>query len=67
MNLEVIKNEIMQLMVLIAQNKKEEAKEGIEVVLEKINEGMDFAKSDEELVYWSKFAKIVEGLKQKVA
>lgn len=67
MNLEVVKKEIMQLMVLVAQNKKEEAENSIEMLLEKINEGLDFAKSDEELINWSKFAKIVEELKQKIA
>ncbi len=67
MNLEVVKKEIMQLMVLVAQNKKEEAENSIEKLLEKINEGLDFAKSDEELINWSKFAKIVEELKQKIA
>lgn len=67
MNLEAVKKEVMQLMVLIAQNKKEEAKELAESVLEMINEGLDFAATDKDLVQWGKLEKIVNELKGKVA
>lgn len=67
MNLEAVKKEVMQLMVLIAQNKKEEAKELAESVLEMINEGLDFAATDEDLVQWGKLEKIVNELKGKIA
>lgn len=67
MKIEVVKKEIMQLMVLVAQNKKEEAKELAESVLEMINEGLDFAATDEDLVQWGKLEKIVNELKGKIA
>ncbi len=66
MNLEVVKKEVMQLMALIAQNKKVEAKEVAGAVLEMINEGLDFAATDEDLVQWGKLEKIVNELKAKV-
>lgn len=67
MKIEEVQQQIMQLMVLIAQNKKSEASQAIENIEEVINEGLDFAQTDDEVVHWGKFLKIIEELKQKVA
>lgn len=67
MKIEEVQQQIMQSMVLIAQNKKSEASAAIEKIEEEINEGLDFAKTDEEVVHWGKFLRIVEELKQKLA
>ncbi|MCC9041986.1 hypothetical protein LNQ81_04625 [Myroides sp. M-43] len=66
MKIEEVQQMIMQLMVLVAQNKKSEALNAIDKIEESINEGLDFAQTDKEVVHWSKFAKIVEELKQKI-
>ncbi|WP_121964289.1 hypothetical protein [Myroides sp. N17-2] len=67
MKIEEVQQQIMQLMVLIAQNKKSEASKAIENIEEAINEGLDFAQTDEEVVHWGKFLKIIEELKLKIA
>ncbi|MGL4582536.1 MAG: hypothetical protein ACRCVU_06090 [Flavobacterium sp.] len=67
MKIEEVQQQIMQLMVLIAQNKKSEASKAIENIEEAINEGLDFAQTDEEVVHWGKFLKIIEELKLKVS
>ena len=67
MKIEEVQQQIMQLMVLIAQNKKSEASKAIENIEEAINEGLDFAQTDEEVVHWGKFLKIIEQLKLKIA
>ncbi|MDR0195110.1 MAG: hypothetical protein LBI73_08285 [Myroides sp.] len=67
MKIEEVQQQIMQLMVLIAQNKKSEVSTAIEKIEESINDGLDFAKTDEEVVHWGKFLKIVEELKLKLA
>lgn len=67
MKIEEVQQQIMQLMVLIAQNKKSEASQAIENIEEVINEGLDFAQTDDEVVHWGKFLKIIEELKLKVA
>ncbi|EKB02839.1 hypothetical protein HMPREF9711_02916 [Myroides odoratimimus CCUG 3837] len=66
MKIEEVQQQIMQLMVLIAQNKKEEASVAVEKIEESINEGLDYAQTDDEVVRWGKFLKIIEELKQKI-
>ncbi|AJA68150.1 hypothetical protein HX045_10410 [Myroides odoratimimus] len=66
MKIEEVQQQIMQLMVLIAQNKKEEASVAIEKIEESINDGLDYAQTDDEVVRWGKFLKIIEELKQKI-
>lgn len=66
MKIEEIQQQIMQLMVLIAKNKKSEASSELEHIEERINEGLDFATTDEEVVHWGKFLKIIKELKQKI-
>lgn len=67
MKIEEVQQQIMQLMVLIAQNKKSEASKAIVNIEEAINDGLDFAQTDDEVVHWGKFLKIIEELKLKVA
>ncbi|MEC4051563.1 hypothetical protein VSP10_02055 [Myroides odoratimimus] len=66
MKIEEVQQQIMQLMVLIAQNKKEEASVAVEKIEESINDGLDYAQTDDEVVRWGKFLKIIEELKQKI-
>ncbi|WP_025125217.1 hypothetical protein [Myroides odoratimimus] len=66
MKIEEVQQQIMQLMVLIAQNKKEEASVAVEKIEESINDGLDYAQTDDEVVRWGKFLKIIEELKLKI-
>ncbi|MDR0229980.1 MAG: hypothetical protein LBI72_13115 [Flavobacteriaceae bacterium] len=66
MSLAKVQEEIMTLMALIAQKRRDEAEIKIEQVFEIIHEGLDFSTNDEELVYWGKYLKIVEGLQHKL-
>lgn len=61
-----IQKEIIQLITLFKQNKKEGLIERVNIVLEKLNEKLDFAQSDEEIVLLGKCLKIVEDLKKQL-
>lgn len=65
MEKDTIENQIIQLIALIASKRLIEAKEKIEAILEQINDKLDFATTDEELVRLGKYHKIVEQLQQK--
>ncbi len=62
-----VENEIMQLISLIASKQIDVANEKIESVQLMIEEELDFAAADDELVLLAKYQKIVEQLKQKIA
>jgi hypothetical protein len=62
-----VENEIMQLISLIASKQIDVANEKIESVQLMIEEELDFATADDELVLLAKYQKIVEQLKQKIA
>lgn len=51
MSLAKVQEEIIGLMALIAQKKREEAEVKIEQVIEVIHEGLDLCTNDEELVH----------------
>jgi hypothetical protein len=57
----------MQLISLIASKQIDVANEKIESVQLMIEEELDFATADDELVLLAKYQKIVEQLKQKIA
>ncbi|TDS56571.1 hypothetical protein [Myroides indicus] len=62
-----VENEIMQLISLIASKQIDVANEKIESVQLMIEDELDFATADDELVLLAKYQKIVEQLKQKIA
>lgn len=61
-----IQKEIIQLITLFKQNKKEGLIERVNIVSEELNEKLDFAQSDEEIVLLGKCLKIVEDLKKQL-
>lgn len=67
MSISKVKAEIIALMAMVQHNKMIEAQEKVVSVLESINEGLDLATSDEDIVMWSKFKKIVEDLNEKIS
>lgn len=64
--MEKLEQEVMQLLVLVAQKKSDEAIEKITILREDIYEQLDFAQADEEIVRYSKFLKILEDLENKI-
>lgn len=62
-----VENEIKQLTSLIASKQIDVANEKIESVQLMIEDELDFATADDELVLLAKYQKIVEQLKQKIA
>lgn len=66
MSLSKVKEEIMALMVLVDQKKMDVAQNKIDEVIESIHTGLDFAETDDDIVLWGKFLKIVESLQAKV-
>lgn len=66
MSLSKVKEEIMALMALVEQKKMDVAQVKVDAIVEMIHTGLDFAESDEDLVLWGKFLKIVEALQVKI-
>ncbi len=64
--MEKLEQEVMQLLVLVAQKKSDEAIEKITILREDIYEQLDFAQADEEIVRYGKFLKILEDLENKI-
>ena len=64
--MERLEQEVMQLLVWVAQKKTAEAKEKITLLREEIYEQLDFAQADEEIVRYGKFLKILEDLEKKI-
>ncbi|WP_010252428.1 hypothetical protein [Myroides injenensis] len=61
-----IQKEIMQLITLFKQNNKDGLIDRVNVVSEELNEKLDFAQSDDEIVLLGKCLKIVEDLKKQL-